>query len=131
MCSVYISIFGFVMVTADTIIFFYRFTQKDKLLYMHVVYFLTFFISSLVSIANSTYKDYMTTLSTRSMSDSLCTVNGYLNECSLSLPFLSYRHNYITFFVVFFIFLLGYVIVYHYAVTKVLPFVKEEKEKDE
>lgn len=51
MCSLYISIFGFVLVTANTVLFFYRFTQKDKILYIHVGYFLAFFISSIVALA--------------------------------------------------------------------------------
>ncbi len=63
MASIYISIFGFVLVTANTVLFFYRFTQKDKLLYIHIIYFLTFFISSLVALASKSYKDHMDAIS--------------------------------------------------------------------
>lgn len=131
MAGLYISIFGFVLVVADTIIFFVRFTQKAKLLYMHIVYLLTFFISSLVAIANSSYNDRMNAFSTLPLTNSACTISGYLNECYLSLSYSSYRGNYISFFVVFLLFFIGYVIVYHYAVTKVLPLVKEEEKKED
>lgn len=130
MASVYISIFGFVLVTADSVLFFYRFTQKDKLLWMHTAYFLAFFISSIVSLAQTNYTDYMESLKSVPPSTAICTANGYLNECLLAEQYLEYRGHYISFFVVFLLFFIGYTVAYHYAVLKVQPYVPEEREKE-
>jgi hypothetical protein len=125
MASIYISIFGFVLVTANTVLFFYRFTQKSKLLYIHIIYFLAFFISTIVALASKSYSDHMKAISLLGMTAAQCTANGYLNECLLSSSYFSFRGSYTSFFIVFTIFFVQYVIAYHYAVTKVLPFVAE------
>lgn len=62
------------------------------------------------------------------LSSANCLTNGYLNECFLAEKYLTYRSYFVSFFIVFLLFFVGYVIVYHYAVKMVLPFVVEEKE---
>lgn len=125
MASVYISIFGFVLVTANSMILFHRFTQKAKLLWIHVIFFLTFFISSIVTLTNSTYDDHMDHLGTLTYSSAVCSLNGYVNECLLARSYKEYRGHYVSFLVVFTLFFLGYTAVYHYAVLKVLSLIPE------
>jgi hypothetical protein len=118
---------GFVVVAADTLLFFHKFTQKPKVLYFHIFYFLLFFICAVVALADSNYLNYMSQLLAIPSNSAPCTSNGYLNECYLAPSFLSYRSNYVAFFIVFLIFFIAYASVYHYAVLKVLPLAEEQE----
>lgn len=120
MTCLYVAMIGFVVVFANTIVFFLKFSQKDKLLAVHIIFFLLFFITGLVALTDYGYLDRMKTLQS-AYGSSACTANGYLNECYLSSSFLAYRNNFVSFFIVFIVFFLMYAAVYHYAVMKVLP----------
>jgi len=120
---------GFVVTFANTIIFFYRFSQKDKLLAIHLIYFLLFFITGIVALTDYGYLDRMESLQS-AYGSSACTANGYLNECYLSSSFLAYRNYFVSFFIVFLIFFLAYAIAYHYAVLKVLPLEPQPSKKE-
>ena len=119
LASLYISIMGFIIVAADTVIFFCKFTQKDKMIYFHLCYFLCIFVSGIVALTNYDYLDRMTLLEVST--GAACTANGYLNECLLAGSFISYRGNFMSFYIVFILFFLIYTLVYHFAVLKVLP----------
>ena len=129
MTCLYIAMIGFVVVLANSIIFFFRFSQKDKLLAVHILFFLLFFITGIVALTDYSYLDRMEALEL-AYGTSACTVNGYLNECYLSTAFLAYRNYFVSFFIVFMIFFLLYAAVYHYAVLKVLPFETKQEMKD-
>ena len=78
LASLYIAIMGFVIVAANTIIFYCKFTQKDKMLYFHICYFICIFVSGIVALTNYDYLDRMT-LMQDTVSGATCTVNGYLD----------------------------------------------------
>ena len=50
---------GFVVVLADTILFFYKFSQKDKMLALHLVYFLLLFITGIIALTDYDYLNKM------------------------------------------------------------------------
>lgn len=122
MCTLYLSIFGFVVCVIDTIIFFYKFTQKDKMLVFHIIYFLMLFISGMVTLVDPVFEQHMTSLVGVSYLSPLCTAGPYLFECLLAPSYLSYRSNVVSFFIVFCIFFTLYTVLYHYAVKKLLPY---------
>jgi hypothetical protein len=78
MATLYISIIGFVIVTADTILFFYRFSQKPKILWFHLAFFISFFICGIVNLSDSDYKDAMTIRSTLALSNAACIAPPYI-----------------------------------------------------
>lgn len=51
MATTYISIFGFVIVVANTIVFFTEFSQKERILWIHIIFYLSMFISGIVALA--------------------------------------------------------------------------------
>jgi hypothetical protein len=59
MCLVYLSIFGLVISVSDTVLFFYKFSQKDKILWFQVIYFLVFLIAGIIALADKDYLSYM------------------------------------------------------------------------
>jgi hypothetical protein len=63
MGALYLSIIGFVINLADTIIFMVEFSQKDKIVYFHGVFFLAFFICGIVAVSNPAYDELMSSLS--------------------------------------------------------------------
>lgn len=62
---------------------------------------------------------------------SVCTSGLLLNECFLAPAFASYRKDFTSFFAVFTVFFIIYVIVYHYAVKKLLPYQVDKKKEEE
>ena len=120
LASLYIAIMGFVLVAANTVIFFCKFTQKDKMLYFHICYFLCILISGIIALTNYDYLDHMTLMQSTG-SGAACTNNGYLDECLLSTSFISYRNNFVGFFIVFLIFFILFTLLYHFSVLKILP----------
>jgi hypothetical protein len=79
MACLYISIIGFVITVADTVLFFYKFTQKDKVLWFHLVYFLMFFITGLVAIAPKDYTSGLKDLNGIVPGSPVCLVNGFVD----------------------------------------------------
>jgi hypothetical protein len=69
----YLSIFGFVIAIADTILLFFKFTQKAKLLWFHVGYYLAFLICGCVALTNKDYNSYMNGLSGQPLVSPACT----------------------------------------------------------
>ncbi len=59
MGSLYLSIIGFVITLVDTIIFMIKFSQKNKIIYFHGVFFTAFFICGIIAATNFTYSDMM------------------------------------------------------------------------
>ena len=116
LASLYITIMGFVLVGANTIIFFYKFSQKDKILIFHICYFLTILISGIVALTDYDYLDKMTLLQTTT--GAACSANGYINECLLSKAFIDYRGNFIMFFIIFLIGIVLFATAYHIGVLK-------------
>jgi len=49
MALLYVSIIGFVIVIANTVVFQFQFSQKTKVIYMHVPYFLIFMMIGIVN----------------------------------------------------------------------------------
>ena len=54
MATLYLSIFGMVIVTANTIVLFMKFLSRGKLIWIHILYFLSIFICGIVALAGST-----------------------------------------------------------------------------
>jgi hypothetical protein len=77
MCLLYLSIFGFVVSLSDTVLFFYKFSQKDKIIWFQVIYFLAFFISGMVALSDKDYQARMVSLKGLSVLSSSC--SGALN----------------------------------------------------
>lgn len=120
---------GFVVVLADTLLFFCKFSQKDKVLVFHLLFLLLLLTTGIVALSDSQYLDRMELLRTYP-SAALCTANGYLDECLLAPSFLAYRGSFISFFVVYLVFFCGYAAVYHYSVVRVLPLLEKGGEMD-
>jgi hypothetical protein len=57
----------------------------------------------------------------------VCTARPYLNECLLAPAFAAYSKDFTNFFAVFTVFFILYVIVYHFAVKKLLPYQMDKK----
>lgn len=65
MAATYISIFGFVIVVANTIVFFTDFSQKERILWLHIVFYLAMFISGIVAlVGNPQHLEEMTKMLT-------------------------------------------------------------------
>lgn len=73
MALLYLSIFGLVITIANTILLFFKFTQKEKLLWFHVGYYLAFLICGCIALSNKDYKSYMNGLSGKLLTDPACT----------------------------------------------------------
>lgn len=59
------SIFGLVIVVANTAVHFTDFSQKERVLWIHLVFYLSFFICGLVAlVGGSDYLNYMLGLAT-------------------------------------------------------------------
>lgn len=54
MGTLYLSIFGMVIVTADTVVLFIKFISRGKLLFLHIFFFLSILICGIVALAGST-----------------------------------------------------------------------------
>ncbi len=81
-------------------------------------------------MSGKTYADYMAILENSGYVSSLCTSGKLFNECILAPAFSSYRKDFTSFFAVFTVFFIIYVIVYHYAVKKLLPYQIEKKKEE-
>jgi hypothetical protein len=54
MATTYMSIFGLVIVIADTAVHFTKFSQKERILWLHIGFYLAFFICGIVALAGGT-----------------------------------------------------------------------------
>jgi hypothetical protein len=72
MAALYFSIFGLVIVVADTILFFFKFSQKNKLIWFHVGYYIAIFIVVIVAVSNKDYNAYMAVLKAHVIGDIEC-----------------------------------------------------------
>lgn len=122
MSTLYFAIFGFVVSVSNTILFFYKFTQKDKILWFNLAFFLCIFISGIVALSDKSYHLYMVGLIGHSIPEAVCMVAPYYFECSLASTYLAYHSNVVVFFIIFIIFFAIYIAVYHISVVKFLPF---------
>ena len=122
MAALYFSIFGFVICCTNTILFFFKFTQKDKLVWFHGAYFLGFFICGIKALTNQSYNDYMKLMSEGNYSSSACALLPLPQECQLSSVYLAYKADFTSFYISFIIFFVLYSVIYHYSVLKLLPF---------
>lgn len=125
MALLYLSIFGFVIAIADTILLFFKFTQKDKLLWFHLGYYLVLLICGCVALSNKDYNSYMNSLNGKPLTDPACTAGAFLLECSLVPSYLSYHSTVTTFFITFNILFVIFAALYHYASTILIPFETE------
>jgi hypothetical protein len=55
MAALYFSIFGLVIAIADAILLFFKFSQKNKLIWFHVLYYIAFFICGITAMTNKNY----------------------------------------------------------------------------
>jgi hypothetical protein len=122
MALLYLSIFGLVIAMADTILLFFKFTQKGKLLWFHLAYYLAFLICGCVALSNKNYNSYMQNLNGRGLADPVCVAAAFPLECSLAPTYIQYRSTVVTFFIVFNIFFVLFAALYHYTATILLPF---------
>ena len=53
MATLYLTTFGMIISLVDSAIYFTKMWQKDKLVIMHGLYFLAFFIAGMVAIAGT------------------------------------------------------------------------------
>ena len=60
MATLYLTTFGMIISIADSVIYFTKMWQKDKLVVLNGVYFLVFFITGIVAIAGTS--DHATNL---------------------------------------------------------------------
>jgi hypothetical protein len=125
MALLYLSIFGLVIAVADTILLFFKFTQKEKLLWFHLAYYLAFLTCGSVALANKDYKDYMSNLNGRVITDPLCLAASFLLECTLAPEYLSFNTTVTTFFIVFNILFVAFGALYHYTAATLIPFETE------
>jgi hypothetical protein len=125
MALLYLSIFGFVIVIADTILLFVKFTQKEKLLWFHLAYYIGFLICGYMTLSKKDYKDYMGALNGRLITDPACLAASFLLECYLAPEYLSFDKTVTIFFIVFNILFVGYAALYHYAAAILIPFETE------
>lgn len=77
MALLYLSIFGFVITIADTVLLFFKFTQKDKLLWFHVAYYLAFLVCGCVALSDKDYNSYMNSLSGKPITDPACVAGAF------------------------------------------------------
>ena len=77
---------------ANTIVFFGKFSQKDKLLWIHIIFFLLVLVSGCITLTDYDYQNYMDTLVGKNVSDAACTSSGYVNECSIVSQFRDYHY---------------------------------------
>lgn len=84
MALLYLSIFGLVITIADTILLFFKFTQKGKLLWFHLGYYLAFLICGCVALSNKDYKSYMSALNGHVITDPVCLAATFVLECLLA-----------------------------------------------
>ncbi len=122
MTALYFSIFGLVIAIADTTLFFFKFSQKNKLIWFHAGYYLAIFIVIIVAVSNKDYNSYLEALKGKSLASSACTNAAFALECMVASPYFEYRSNFITFFIVFSVFFAIFTATYHYYVLYIVPF---------
>ena len=67
MATTYMAIFGLVIVVLDTAVHFTKFSQKERILWIHIIFYLAFFICGIVALAGgSEYLASMIALTTSS-----------------------------------------------------------------
>lgn len=66
MAITYLAIFGFIIVVADTIVFFTQFSQKERIIWIHLIFYLAMFICGIVALAGGSehYGNMMSLLTT-------------------------------------------------------------------
>ncbi len=125
MALLYLSIFGLVIAIADTTLLFFKFTQKEKLVWFHVAYYLAFLICGCVALTNKDYKSYMNGLNGQLITSPACLAGAFLLECNLVESYLSYNSTVTIFFIIFNIFFVAFAALYHYAAAILMPFETE------
>jgi hypothetical protein len=66
MALTYLAILGFMIVVSNTAVYFTSFTQKERMIWLHVIFYLAFFICGIVALAQQPdYSAHMTGLSTQ------------------------------------------------------------------
>ena len=118
MATLYFAIIGFVIIVADTILLFAKFSQKDKMVWFHGGYFIGFFICGMVAVTNINYTNYMKSLNALNPTSPTCLSMPIPLECSFSSYYLSYQSKLTTFFIVYVIFFVAYAALYHFTVVK-------------
>lgn len=63
---IYMTIFGFVVVTADTAVLFTKFTQKEMIIVIHSLFYIGLLITGIAAlVSDSEFRQQMQTLSQR------------------------------------------------------------------
>lgn len=63
---IYMAIFGFVVVTADTAVLFTKFTQKEMIIVIHSLFYIGLLITGIAAlVSDSEFRQQMQTLSQR------------------------------------------------------------------
>lgn len=106
------------MLLSNTIVFFAKLSEKDKIVWMHVAYFLAFLICGMLVVFNGDYTSRMSALTLLDSMGADCLAMSYPKECLISPKYLVFQSQMTLFFIGYSIIFCVYSVIYHFSVIK-------------